>query len=130
MVQESGVLKKIYAVWISCACVRNKDGYTAVTVYFNAEFAQVMAEGRTQGKNGTENGTGNGTENGTENKCLTELGLVAIGKDGNGRMLTCIDLRPLPDEIAHTINWKYQLSAREDRQIRQKTSGNVLQSGN
>ncbi|MBO5536944.1 MAG: hypothetical protein J6B53_16355 [Clostridia bacterium] len=116
------MLKKIYAVWISCACVRNKDGYTAVTVYINAEFAQVMAEGRTQGKNGTENGT--------ENKCLTELGLVAIGKDGNGRMLTCIDLRPLPDEIAHTINRKYRLSARENRQIRQKTSGNVLQSGN
>ena len=122
MVQESGVLKKIYAVWISCACVRNKDGYTAVTVYINAEFAQVMAEGRTQGKNGTGNGT--------ENKCLTELGLVAIGKDGNGRMLTCIDLRPLPAEIAHTINRKYRLSARENRQIRQKTSGNVLQSGN
>lgn len=57
MVQESGVLKKIYAVWISCACVRNKDGYTAVTIYINAEFAQIMAEGRTQGKNGTENGT-------------------------------------------------------------------------
>ena len=60
---------------------------------------------------------------------LTELGLVAIGNDRNGRMLTCIDLRPLPDEIAHTINRKYQQSAREDRQIRQKTSGNVLQSG-
>lgn len=37
--------------------------------------------------------------------CLTEL----TPKDEDGRTLTCIGFRPLPDEIAHSISHHYQL---------------------
>lgn len=37
--------------------------------------------------------------------CLTEL----TPEDEDGRTLTCIGFRPLPDEIAHTISHHYQL---------------------
>ena len=37
--------------------------------------------------------------------CLTEL----TPEDEDGRTLTCIGFRPLPDEIAHSISHHYQL---------------------
>lgn len=42
-------------------------------------------------------------------KCLTELIPEEIDEDGNGRTLTCIGFRPLPDDIAHQVSKKYQL---------------------
>lgn len=44
-----------------------------------------------------------------KDNCLTELEPEEIGEDGIGRTLTCIGFRPLPDDIAHQISWKYQL---------------------
>ena len=37
--------------------------------------------------------------------CLTEL----VPEDEDGRTLTCIGFRPLPDDTAHAISRKYQL---------------------
>lgn len=42
-------------------------------------------------------------------KCLTELTPEEIDEDGNGRTLTCIGFRPLPDDVAHQVSKKYQL---------------------
>ena len=41
--------------------------------------------------------------------CLTEIEPEETDKNGEGRTLTCIGFRPLPDEIAHQISYKYQL---------------------
>ena len=41
--------------------------------------------------------------------CLTELIPEEIDENGQGRVLTCIGFRPLPDDIAHKISKKYQL---------------------
>ena len=41
--------------------------------------------------------------------CLTELTPEEIDENGQGRVLTCIGFRPLPDDIAHKISKKYQL---------------------
>ncbi len=41
--------------------------------------------------------------------CLTELSPEEYDESGNGRILTSIGFRPLPDEIAHQISRKYQL---------------------
>lgn len=41
--------------------------------------------------------------------CLTELKPEETDEKGQGRVLTCIGFRPLPDEIAHKISKKYQL---------------------
>ncbi len=43
--------------------------------------------------------------------CYTEIEPEEIDENGNGRTLTCIGFRPLPDEIAHSISKKYQLYA-------------------
>ena len=40
-----------------------------------------------------------------KDNCLTEL----TPEDEDGRTLTCIGFRPLPDEIAHSISHHYQL---------------------
>lgn len=41
--------------------------------------------------------------------CLTELTPEEVDENGQGRVLTCIGFRPLPDDIAHKISKKYQL---------------------
>ena len=41
--------------------------------------------------------------------CLTELEPEEVDENGEGRTLTCIGFRPLPDEVAHQISRKYQL---------------------
>ena len=41
--------------------------------------------------------------------CLTETEPEETDEDGKGRTLTCIGFRPLPDEIAHQISYKYHL---------------------
>lgn len=41
--------------------------------------------------------------------CLTELEPEEISEDGIGKTRTCIGFRPLPDDMAHAISWKYQL---------------------
>lgn len=41
--------------------------------------------------------------------CLTELEPEERDEDGNGRTLTCIGFRPLPDEVAQAISKKFQL---------------------
>lgn len=44
-----------------------------------------------------------------KDNCLTELEPEEIDEHGQGRTLTCIGFKPLPDEIAHKISKKYQL---------------------
>ena len=119
MIQESGELKKIYAVWISCACVRNKDGYTAVTVYINGKFAQVMAEGQTQGKYGTENGT---LRVALRMALIMALRMALI-------MALRMALRHCPRSLLLLMNYSGKKRP-SNRQIIQKTSWSVLQSGN
>lgn len=41
--------------------------------------------------------------------CLTELKAEEVDEKGQGKTLTCIGFRPLPDDIAHKISKKYQL---------------------
>lgn len=41
--------------------------------------------------------------------CLTELEPEEVDEYGQGRVLTCIGFRPLPDEVAHEISKKFQL---------------------
>lgn len=41
--------------------------------------------------------------------CLTELAPEEYDETGQGRTLTCIGFRPLPDEIAQKISRRYQL---------------------
>lgn len=44
-----------------------------------------------------------------KDNCLTELEPEEIDENGQGRTLTCIGFRPLPDEVAHKISKKFQL---------------------
>lgn len=44
-----------------------------------------------------------------KDNCLTEMGPEDVDENGVGRTLTCIGFRPLPDDVAHTISWNYQL---------------------
>jgi peptidyl-tRNA hydrolase len=41
--------------------------------------------------------------------CLTELTPEEVDENGQGRTLTCIGFRPLPDDIAEKISKKFQL---------------------
>lgn len=41
--------------------------------------------------------------------CLTELEPEEVDENGNGRVLTCIGFKPLPDNIIQKISKKYQL---------------------
>ena len=41
--------------------------------------------------------------------CFTELQPEEFDEDGNGRVLTCIGFRPLPDDLAHKISKKFHL---------------------
>lgn len=41
--------------------------------------------------------------------CLTELEPEEVDENGDGRVLTCIGFKPLPDEITHQISRKFQL---------------------
>ncbi|MBQ8160803.1 MAG: peptidyl-tRNA hydrolase [Clostridia bacterium] len=41
--------------------------------------------------------------------CLTELTPEEVDEDGQGRTLTCIGFRPLPDEVSHQLSRKYHL---------------------
>ena len=44
-----------------------------------------------------------------KDNCLTELKPEEVDETGQGRVLTCIGFRPLPDELAHKISKKFQL---------------------
>lgn len=44
-----------------------------------------------------------------KDNCLTELEPEEVDEYGQGRVLTCIGFRPLPDEVAHEISKKFQL---------------------
>ena len=44
-----------------------------------------------------------------KDNCLTELKPEEIDEDGQGRTLTCIGFKPLPDDIVHQLSKKYQL---------------------
>ena len=44
-----------------------------------------------------------------KDNCLTELEPEETDEAGQGRTLTCIGFRPLPDSVAHQISRKYQL---------------------
>ena len=55
-----------------------------------------------------------GMEEGTDlflikDNCLTELEPEEVDEYGQGRVLTRIGFRPLPDEVAHEISKKFQL---------------------
>jgi len=41
--------------------------------------------------------------------CHTELEPEEFDENGEGMTLTCIGFRPLPDEIAHQISYKFHL---------------------
>lgn len=44
-----------------------------------------------------------------KDNCLTELTPEEIDDNGIGRTITCIDFKPLQDDITHKISKKYQL---------------------
>lgn len=44
-----------------------------------------------------------------KDNCLTELEPEEVDEYGQGRVLTCIGFRQLPDEVAHEISKKFQL---------------------
>ena len=43
--------------------------------------------------------------------CLTELQPEEVDGNGNGRTLTCIGFRPLPEELANELSHKFHLYA-------------------
>lgn len=44
-----------------------------------------------------------------KDNCLTELEPEKVDENGQGRTLTCIGFRPLPDDLCRQISRKYQL---------------------
>ena len=44
-----------------------------------------------------------------KDNCLTELEPEEVDENGQGRTLTCIGFRPLPDDLCRQISRKYQL---------------------
>lgn len=44
-----------------------------------------------------------------KDNCLTELEPEEVDENGQGRTLTCVGFRPLPDDLCRQISRKYQL---------------------
>lgn len=104
--------------------VTGEDGY-ATEIFFNKDiyeewiqgvFTKTVCEARNRNQlmKAVEIAKELGLQEGEDfflikDCCLTELNPEEVDENGVGRTLTCIGLRPLPDELAHQISKKYQL---------------------
>lgn len=104
---------------------KNKDGNYAVEVEIDADtyenwicgtFTKTVCEAKNRNQllKAKTIAEGLGLVEGKDfflikDNCLTELEPEEIDENDQGRTLTCIGFRPLPDEVAHKISKKFQL---------------------
>lgn len=60
--------------------------------------------------------------------CLTELEPEEVDENGQGRVLTCIGFKPLPDDVAEKISKKFQLYRESSEVEKLKEENNRLKA--